>query len=52
MPVDNKRPNPPQDPRKPEDKKPKRRILPTLVLVLALVLIGSWIFKAISNSQY
>ena len=52
MPVDNKRPNNPQDPRKPEDKKPKRKFLPTLILVLVLVLIGSWIFNAISNSQY
>ena len=51
--MDNKNPNNnPNGPRKPEDKKPKRRILPTLMLVLVLVLAGTLIFNAIKNGQY
>ncbi len=51
--MENKNPNRnPNDPRKPEDKKPRRKMLPTLLLVLALVLGGTLLFNAIRNSQY
>ena len=49
---DKRRNDPPRDPRKPEDKKPKRRILPTLLLVLILVLGGTILFNAIRDSRY
>ncbi len=43
----NKNPN-----RKPDDKKPRNQRLAALVVTLALVLIFSWIYNAVSKSQY
>ena len=43
----NKNPN-----RKPDDKKPRNQRLVALVVTLALVLIFSWVYNAISKSQY
>ncbi len=37
---------------KPDDKKPRNQKLVALVVTLALVLIFSWIFNAVSDSQY
>ena len=44
-------PNHPQDGNPPEKNKP-RNIWTALIITLALVLIFSWIFNAVSNSQY
>ena len=44
-------PNRPQDGNPPEKNKP-RNIWTALIITLALVLIFSWIFNAVSNSQY
>ena len=37
---------------KPDDKKPKMRLLPMLVIALALVLLVTGIYRLITNSQY
>ncbi len=37
---------------KPDDKKPRNQKLVALVVTLALVLIFSWVFNAVSDSQY
>ncbi len=46
-PNDNSRKN-----NKPDDKKPKSRFLPMLVIAVALVLLVTGIYRSISNSQY
>ena len=38
--------------RKPEDKKPRSQKLIALVVTLALVLLFSWVYDAVSKSQY
>ena len=38
--------------RKPDDKKPRNQKLVALVVTLALVLLFSWVFDAVSKSQY
>ena len=38
--------------RKPDDKKPRNQKLIALVVTLALVLLFSWVFDAVSKSQY
>lgn len=37
---------------KPDDKKPKSRLLPMLVIALALVLLVTGIYRTVTNSQY
>ncbi len=37
---------------KPDDKKPKSRLLPMLVIALALVLLVTGIYRSVTNSQY
>ncbi len=44
--------NNPNGPKKPEDKKPRGRIFPTLLLAIALVLAGTMVYNAIVSSQY
>ena len=48
--MDNNKPN--NTPQKPEDKKPKNRIVIALMLAVALVLIGTLLYNFISDSQY
>ncbi len=49
--MDSKNPNP-SDPRNPDGKRPKGSIWVALAVTAALILLISWIYNAVSNSQY
>ena len=50
--MDDNKPNNPRGPQKPEEKKPRSRVLIALMLAVALALAGTLIYNAVSDAQY